>query len=156
VVIYDQQTEVVSYCRSWQRGQTFGAERFEKELLALRPAAQASAAQQRLVAWLGEPAQTYLRGLADSIRSLHRQVSELLSLVRDYGPEAVLAALERAQSAGAFGADYVANILRQQLSPRAPQPPLRLKDPWLNQLATDPLSLLDYDAFILNSSKEDS
>jgi hypothetical protein len=33
---------------------------------------------------------------------------------------------------------------------------LRLKDPWLNQLATDPLSLLDYDAFILNSSKEDS
>ncbi len=156
LVIYHQLTEVVSYARCWRRGQTFGAERFEKELLASRPAAQASANQQRLVALLGEPAQCYLRDLADSNRSLHRQVSELLTLIRDYGPAAVLAAIERARSAGAFGADYVANILRQQSSPRAPQPPLRLKDPWLNQLATDPLSLLDYDAFILNSSKEDS
>jgi transposase len=156
VGIYDQQTEVVSYSRSWRRGQTLGAERFEKELLALRPAAQASAAQQRLVALLGEPAQAYLRGLADSNRSLHRQVSERLALIRDYGPVAVLAAIEHARAAGAFGADYVANIVHQQRSPRAPQPPLQLKDPWLNQLATDPLSLLDYDALILNSSKEDS
>jgi transposase len=33
VTIYDQH-EIVSYPRSWQRGQTFGAERFEKELHA--------------------------------------------------------------------------------------------------------------------------
>jgi predicted component of type VI protein secretion system len=56
--------------------------------------------------------------------------------------------------ARAFGADYVANILRQQQSPRQTQPPLRLRDPRLNDLATDPLSLLQYDAFILDSGKE--
>jgi DNA replication protein DnaC len=42
----------------------------------------------------------------------------------------------------------VANLLRQQQSPHGPQPPLQLKDPELNQLTTDPLSLLDYDASI--------
>jgi hypothetical protein len=31
---------------------------------------------------------------------------------------------------------------------------LRLKDPALNELATDPLSLAVYDAFILDSRKE--
>jgi hypothetical protein len=75
-------------------------------------------------------------------------------LVRDYGPEAVAAALEKARTARAFGADYIANILRQQQVRRDIQPPLRLKDPELNDLATDPLSLAAYDAFILHSRKE--
>ena len=52
VTLYDQDREVVAYARSWQRGQTLGAERFEKELLAHRAAAQRSQAQQRLIALL--------------------------------------------------------------------------------------------------------
>jgi hypothetical protein len=36
------------------------------------------------------------------------------------------------------------------------QPPLCLKNPELSELATDPLSLLSYDAFILNAGKESS
>jgi hypothetical protein len=35
LTIYDQLHEIVCYPRSWQRGQTFGAERFEKELQVL-------------------------------------------------------------------------------------------------------------------------
>jgi hypothetical protein len=92
--------------------------------------------------------------MADTDRSLGRQISELLELIRQYGPEDVAAALERAAAVRAFGADYVANILRQQRSPRRPQPPLRLRDPLLNELATDPISLLEYDAFILEAGKE--
>ena len=69
-------------------------------------------------------------------------------------PDAVAGAIEKAAAARAFGADYVANILRQQQSPRRAQPPLRLRDPRLNELVTDPLSLLAYDAFILESEKE--
>jgi hypothetical protein len=36
-------------------------------------------------------------------------------------------------------------------SPRNAQPPLRLRDPLLNDLVTDPLSLLEYEAFILTT-----
>lgn len=49
VAIYDRVEQVVSYARSWRRGQTFGAERFEKLLAAERPAARRSQAQQRLL-----------------------------------------------------------------------------------------------------------
>jgi len=92
--------------------------------------------------------------MADTDRALARQVSELLELMRQYGPEAVAGATEKAAAARAFGADYIANILRQQQSPRRPQPPLRLRDARLNDLVTDPISLLEYDTFILEAGKE--
>jgi transposase len=159
VSIYDRAQEVVSYARSWRRGQTFGAERFEKLLAEERPAARRSQAQQRLLDSLQgvcsrSTVEAWLRGVADTDRSLSRQIQELLELMRQYGPEDVAGAIEKAAAARAFGADYIANILRQQRSPRRPQPPLRLRDPQLNELATDPISLLEYDAFILEAGKE--
>ncbi|NWG14960.1 MAG: IS21 family transposase [Acidobacteria bacterium] len=154
VTIYDGEHELVRYARCWRRGQTFGAERFEKELLQERPGAERTKAQQRLVAFLGEAAESYLRGLATTDRSLTRQIRELLALIRHYGPGAVAAAVAKAQAASAFGADYIANILLQDSHPRRQQPPLQLRDPLLNELATDPLSLLEYDAFILSERNE--
>ena len=68
--------------------------------------------------------EAYLRDIADTDRALSRQLTELLELIRQYGPQAVAGAIEKASAARAFGADYVANILRQQQSPRGPQPPL--------------------------------
>jgi len=152
--IYDQTREIVCYARCWERGQTFGAERFQKELYAQMAAAQRSAAQQRLVLLLGPVAESYLSQLADTDRSLTRQVRELFELIRDYGPEAVSGAVHKAHAARAFGADYIANILRQQNARREVQPPVRLRQPELNDLATDPLSLAGYDAFILESRKD--
>ena len=163
VSIYHHQRQIATYNRCWQRGQTFGAERFEKELLAQKAAAARSQAQQRLLALLEThcpriTVEEYLRGMADNDRSLSRQVSELLELIRLYGSQAVALALLKAHAGHAFGSDYVANILRQQLSPRTAQPRLRLNNPELDQLVTDPLSLLEYDAFLFperNDSDDD-
>jgi predicted component of type VI protein secretion system len=82
------------------------------------------------------------------------QIRALLALVRQYDPDGVASALAKAQAAGAFGADYVANILLQEHSPREQQPALRLKDPRLNELVTDPLSLLEYDALIIPERRQ--
>jgi hypothetical protein len=154
VTIYDQHHEIVRYARCWERGQTFGAERFQKELFAQMAAAQRSDAQQRLVALLGPESEHYLRRLADTDRVLSRQVRELFTLIREYGPDAVAQAVIKAHAAGAFGADYIANILRQQQVRRDIQPRMQLKDRELNELVTDPLSLAEYDAFILRSRKD--
>jgi hypothetical protein len=159
VTIYDRVNEIVSYPRCWRRGQILGADRFEAELAELRPAAKRSRAQQRLFAVLENLCsqamlEAYLRDIADTDRALSRQLAEILELVRQYGPEPVADAITKASAARAFGADYVANLLRQQQAPRQTQPPLRLRDPRLNDLATDPLSLLEYDAFILDHGKE--
>jgi len=159
VAIYNRVEEVVSYARSYRRGQTFGADRFERVLAEQRPAARRSQAQQRLLDSLDglcsrAVVEAYLRDMADTDRSLGRQISELLELVRQYGPGPVAGAIDRAATARAFGADYIANILRQQQSPRRPQPPLQLRDARLNELVTDPISLLEYDTFILEAGKE--
>jgi hypothetical protein len=121
VTLYYRSREIVRYPRSWRRGQTLGAERFEKPLLENRPAAQRSRAQQQLIAWVGESAEAYLQELAGSDRVLSRQIRELIKLVREYGPDPVRAAIQKAHTAGAFGAS------------RSPQPRLQLKDPRLNQ-----------------------
>src|SRR5215469_16524137 len=52
VAIYNRGEEVVTYARSYRRGQTFGADRFERVLAEERPAARRSQAQQRLLDWL--------------------------------------------------------------------------------------------------------
>jgi transposase len=153
VAIYDNDREIARYARSWRRGQSFGAERFEKELLAERPSAERSAAMRRLILLLGETGDSYLRQLAQTDLALSRQVKELLDLCRRYSPDTVSFAISKAQSHGAFGVDYIENILRQEQSPRQVQPLLQLKDSRLNSLSTDPLTLLDYDALIL-SKKE--
>src|ERR1019366_3061058 len=116
----------------------------ESELAEFRPAARRSRAQDRLFAFLDglcskALVEAYLRDIADTDRALSRQLTELLELIRQYGPEAVAGAIEKASAARAFGADYVGNILRQQQSPRRPQPPPVLRDPLLNELTTDPL-----------------
>ena len=104
-----------------------------------------------------DQAAEYLRNLAQSLRALPRQIPELNELVRHYGPEAVGQAIDKAAAARAYGFDYIANILRQQNSPRPVEPPVRLKDPRLNELATDQLSLLEYDALLLEDpEKEES
>ena len=95
VTIYDQTKEIVCYARCWERDRTFGAERFQKELYAQMAAAQRSATQQRLIAMLGPASEEYLRRLANTERSLARQVRELVDLIREYGPEAAAAALSK-------------------------------------------------------------
>jgi len=156
VTLYHGRREIVRYPRCWRRGQTLGAQRFERELLEQRPAAKVSQAQQYLITCLGPVAEDYLRKLAQTDRSLSRQIRELTDLLREYGPDAVRTALEKAAQAGAFGSDYIANLLWQQHRPRPLEPPLQLKDPTLNTLLTDPLSLLEYDALIFeNKEKEE-
>jgi hypothetical protein len=73
VAIYHRVEEVVSYPRSYRRGQTFGAVRFERLLSEQRPAARRSQAQQRLLDSLDvlcsrAVVKDYLRDMADSWR----------------------------------------------------------------------------------------
>src|SRR5229473_6237784 len=91
VTIYDRVHEIVSYPRSWRRGQTFGADRFEAEVAELRPAARRSRAQQRLFLFLEglcskAKLEAYLRDIAETDRALSRQLTELLELIR-HGPK---------------------------------------------------------------------
>ena len=160
ITIYDRVHEIVSYPRCWRRGQTLGADRFEAELAELRPAAKRSQAQQRLFAVLENLCsqamlEAYLRDMADTDRALSRQLTEISGTgppvrTRTGGRRHRRKLLRPAPSAPITSPTSCAS----NSHPRQTQPPLRLRDPRLNDLATDPLSLLEYDAFILDSGKE--
>lgn len=154
VDIFHDGRPVVSYPRCFGHGQTFGAERFEKELLDQLPGAAVSVNRKRLLGLLGPEVDDFLRSCVDNHRALRRQVDDLLRLSRLYGPDAVREAVADARRSNAFGADYVEAILRRQADPRPVQPPVELKNPALARLVPPPPSLSDYDAFILAARSE--
>jgi hypothetical protein len=88
VTIYDQHHEIVTYICSWQRGQTFGAERLRKSCRRRRPAAERSATQQRLIALLGPAAHEYLEQLANTEVRCHGRCAKCLRWFEN-GPEAI-------------------------------------------------------------------
>ena len=124
-----------------------------------RPAARRSRAQDRLFAFLDGLCSTaaleaYLRGLADSDRSLSRQIKELLNSFASTVPTLWPAPLTKPPPLALSAPITSPTFCGSSYARAVEQPPLRLRDPRLNELVTDPLSLLDYDAFILASEKE--
>ena len=70
-------------------------------------------------------------------------------LKEDYGSHPLLDALERASQHRAFGANYIENILYQEMTPHREHPPVRLQQPHLNQIRLDEPSLAEFDTFVI-------
>ena len=104
---------------------------------------------------LGHVAVDYLHGLADADQPVKEQVARLLRLKDQYGSFALIYALKKSMVFNAFGADYIENILYQQMSPKNDHPPVKLKDENLNRIRLDQPRLADYDAHILKRRSKD-
>jgi transposase len=98
---------------------------------------------------LGQPAVAYLKGLMEANQPIRKTVARLLTLKDQYGPASVLYAISKASTFKAFGAEYIENILYQEMTPAHHHPPVRLKDQALNNIRLNEPCLADYDAFIL-------
>jgi hypothetical protein len=55
----------------------------------------------------------------------------------------------------AYGADYIENILYQEMTPQNHHQPVKLKDEDLNRIRLIEPSLAEYDAFILKRRYDD-
>ena len=97
--LYHRTQEIVSYPRCWRRGQTLGADRFEEELADLRPQPSGRRHSNVLCGSAGlccakqcwKPICATSGRLA--IAHSPARLTELLQLIRQYGPEAVAAAI---------------------------------------------------------------
>jgi len=90
VTIYHRSQEIVSYTRSWRRGKTFGAERFERELAEQRPAAAARRRNNASsILWTASATpdvrRGLLAGLGDSDVCCHANSPNCWKLIRQYG-----------------------------------------------------------------------
>lgn len=149
LTVYFKDKAVATHKRSWHRKQ-----RIESVYH------QEAARQQRHLKWLsedvallmsmGEEAKVYVEQLATSHQPLKKNVSRLLALKEDYGSHALLDAIRRALAHRAYGADYIENILYQEMTPIRVYPPVKLQNrDALNRIRLQEPSLADYDTFVV-------
>ncbi|MBW1863414.1 MAG: hypothetical protein JRJ02_13740 [Deltaproteobacteria bacterium] len=98
---------------------------------------------------LGQEARDYLDALLKARQPIKKNVSRLLSLKDEYGPQSLAYAIKKALDHKAYGADYIENILFQEMIPKNHHQPVKLKDQTLNHIRLTEPSLAEYDAYIL-------
>ncbi len=103
---------------------------------------------------IGAVAVDYLNGLLNAGQPVKKQVKRLLVLKDRYGTEAVIYAITKSMACKAWGADYVENIVHQQMVPKNDQPPVKLKNEQLNRIRLNQPSLADYDSHILRKVRK--
>jgi len=102
---------------------------------------------------MGEDASAYLEALADASQPIKKNVSRLLYLKDEYGDRSLLYAIRKALNLKAYGADYIENILYQEMTPVRVHPPVKLKNNDLNRIRLAMPSLAEYDAIAIKRSR---
>ena len=153
VIIFYQHKKIATHDRCWQRGQRIETPTHKEQVRKL---------QRKL--WLdkdiaafssiGKEAVTYLQALSQARQPIKKNVSKLLSLKDDYGTASIIYALKKALVHNAIGADYIENILYQEMTPEKHHPPVRLKKEALNNIRLPEPSLEEYDAHVIKRSKK--
>ena len=64
-------------------------------------------------------------------------------------------AIQKATSFKAYGADYIENILYQEMTPKNQHPLVKLKEEALNHIRLNEPCLADYDAYALKWRRQD-
>lgn len=98
---------------------------------------------------LGENALRYLEQLASLQLPLRKNINVLLRLRDEYGDTSLLYALEKSLEKKVIGADYVRNILYQEMTPVTTHQLVKLKQEDLNDITLTTPALAEYDAVIL-------
>ena len=98
---------------------------------------------------LGEAALRYLEKLTEARLPIKKNISALLKLRDEYGDTALLFGLEKSLEKNVVGADYVRNILYQEMTPVSDHLPVRLKKEELNEIRLTTPALAEYDAIAL-------
>lgn len=102
---------------------------------------------------LGETAQQYLEQLTSTQLPIKKNIAALLRLRDEYGDKSLLYGLEKSLKKKVIGADYVCNILYQEMTPATNHQPVKLKKEELNDITLTTPALEEYDAIILKRRK---
>lgn len=152
VSLYNQAKRVAVHRRCWQRHCRIENEAHTQQVKRMNKRLWHDQ-QIAALASLGEEARRYLQGMLDTNVSIKKNVTQILALRDEYGAGAVVAAMQKALTFNAYGADYIENILYQEMTPQKQHRPVLLKNENLNRIALTRPSLADYDAYVLKRRK---
>ena len=153
VIIFYQHKKIAVHDRCWQRGQRIETPTHKEQVRKLK---RKLWLDKDIAAFssIGKEAVTYLQALSQARQPIKKNVLKLLSLKDDYGALSIIYALKKALAHNAIGADYIENILYQEMTPKKQHPPVRLKKEALNNIRLPEPSLEEYDAHVIKRSKK--
>ncbi|MBC8441689.1 MAG: IS21 family transposase [Deltaproteobacteria bacterium] len=152
LTIYYKNKKVATHHRCWMRKQRI-------ELDSHKDAARKALRQkqltdqERLLASLGEEAKVYLENMTATNLPLKKNISKLLELKDEYGAKSIVEAIRKANRHKAYGADYIENILYQEMTPIRQHSLVRLKNDNLNNIKLPEPNLAEYDSYILKKRR---
>ena len=148
VTLYYHQKKVAAHNRCWKKKKRIEIPAHNEQVKKL----QNRLWQDKHVAAfssMGQPAVDFLHCLVLARQPVKKSIARLLSLKDEYGSFSLLYALEKAMEFKAYGADYVENILYQEMTPKNHHLPVKLKNDELNRIRLTEPCLADYDAYII-------
>ena len=154
VTIYHQQKPVSIHSRCWKRKERVEIPSHREQVKKMRKKLWQD---KHIAAFssLGQDARDYLEALSEARQPIKKNVSRLLSLKDEYGTLSLIHAIKKAHNHKAYGADYIENILYQEMTPQNYHQPVKLKDQDLNNIRLTEPSLSEYDAYILKGRNND-
>ncbi len=154
VSIYLREKLIATHFRSWERKKRIElpshseqVKKLEKKLWQDRDIA--------LFASLGREASDYLQSLSKAQQPIRKNVTGLLTLKDEYGTSSLIYAIKKATEFKAYGADYIENILYQEMTPEKKHSPVRLNNEALNRIRLSEPSLEDYDRYVTERNKDE-
>jgi len=157
VTVYEGPSLVARHSRSMETHQDILNPDHAKELLARKRRASGTTLQRLFLA-LAPEAQQYLTGLVKSELSVDRHLVRILDLVATYGKAEVLGAMLRALQYGAYGSDYVENIVLAERRQRreGQKTPLKIQRKELADIDFPEQDLNRYDTWLKTDGTQET
>lgn len=152
VSIYLNQKKIAVHQRSWQRKKRIESPAHLQQVKKLQKKLWHDKQVAAFLS-LGQTAVDYFKALVEAGQPIKKNVLKLLHLKDEYGSASLLYAIQKATAFNAYGADYIENILYQEMTPKYQHPPVKLKDDTLNHIRLTQPSLADYDAYVVKRRK---
>jgi transposase len=152
VTIYHKEKPVAVHNRSWKKRERFDLPSHSEQVKKLRKRLLMDR-QIMVFMSLGQEATDYLEKLTQASQPIKKTVTKLLSLNDDFGTSSMICALRKALDHKLYGAEYIQNILQQEMAPSTEHPPVTLKNKELNEIRLTRPNLAEYDAIALQRRK---
>jgi len=152
VSIYHRDKKIADHLRCWEKKQRVEISTHVEQVKKMK---RKLWEDRNIVCFIshGERFRDYLNALAGQRQPIKQTVSKLLRLIDQYGVASLNIAIQKAMKHKAYGAEYIENILYQEMMPQNKHLPVKLKNEQLNQIRLPEPNLTEYDALALKRRK---
>jgi transposase len=148
VRLYYKDRNIATHVRCWDRKQRIELPSHREQVKKLK---KRTLRDRQVLVFLsfGPQCADYLELLSTSGIPVKKTVGRLLGLKDEYGAKSLVRAVSKALDRKLFGAEYIENILIQEMTPKREHAPVKLKTDSLNNIRLSSPSLAEYDAYAL-------